>query len=85
MSSEHPAVAAARNAHARGDGVFQHTLTLAAHQGPQPAGRTLPTKADDANAVLNAIAAAGWELVTAGVINHAGSTAIGMTYVWRRK
>ncbi|GAA2347170.1 hypothetical protein [Dactylosporangium salmoneum] len=83
--AEHPAVAAARAAHARGDAVYQHTLTLSAHMGLQPKGYSLPAKADDINPVLNAVAVAGWELVTAGIINHAGSTAVSMTYVWRRR
>jgi hypothetical protein len=83
--AEHSAVSAARAAHTHGDLIFQHTLTLSAHQGPQPPGRTLPTKPDDVNAALNAVAAAGWELVTSGIIDHLGSTAVAMTYVWRRK
>jgi hypothetical protein len=83
--ADHPAVTAAKTGHANGDIVYQHTLTLSPHIGPQPAGRSLPGKADDVNPVLNAVAAVGWELVTAGVIPLAGSTAIGMTYVWRRR
>lgn len=83
--AEHHAVAAAKSAYARGDVVFQHVLTLSPHVGPQPNGRTLPTKPDDVNAVLNAVAGAGWDLITASAVNHAGSTAIGMQYVWRRR
>ncbi|GGM52948.1 hypothetical protein GCM10007977_063180 [Dactylosporangium sucinum] len=83
--ADHPAVTAARTAHTRGDVVFQHVLTLSPHVGVQPAGRSLPNAADDVNPVLNAVAAAGWDLVTASVFNHAGSTAIGMAYVWRRR
>jgi hypothetical protein len=83
--ADHPAVAAARAAHANGDAVYQHTLTLSPHIGAQLAGRTLPAKADDVNPILNAVAAAGWDLATAGVISYVGSTAIGMTYVWRRR
>ncbi|MEV8510797.1 hypothetical protein [Dactylosporangium sp. NPDC051484] len=83
--ADHPSVTAARTAHNRGDVVFQHSLTLSGHVGVQPAGRTLPTKADDVNSVLNEVAAVGWELVSASVFNHAGSTAIGMAYVWRRR
>jgi hypothetical protein len=83
--AEHQAVTAAKAAYARGDVVFQHVLTLSPHVGPQPPSRSLPTKADDVNPVLNAIAGAGWELVAAAVLNHAGSTAVGMQYVWRRR
>ncbi|MGI5238586.1 hypothetical protein [Dactylosporangium sp. CA-139066] len=82
--ADHPAVVAARAAYNRGDAVYQHTLTLSPHMGVQPSGRSLPTKADDINPVLNAVAAAGWDLVTASVVNYAGSNAIGMAYVWRR-
>jgi hypothetical protein len=59
-------------------------LTPTAHMGLQPKGHSLPTKADNLNAVLNEVAAGGWELAPAGVINHANSIAVSMRYVWRR-
>ena len=81
--AEHPAVAEARAARARGDRIYQCSLVLSGHIGDQPKHFTLPTKADDLNVVLNQIFSVGWNLVTGAVIKHEGSTATLMTYLWR--
>jgi hypothetical protein len=83
--ARHPHVTAAAKAHADGAHVFQCTLVLSGHIGPQPVSHSLPTKADDVNAVLNDLWAAGWRVVSTAVLQHQGSTATVMTYVLQRR
>ncbi len=81
--AEHPAVKAARTANGS---VYQCTLVLNPHYGPQPPLQTLPTKPDlDPSAVLSAVTDIGWELVAAAPIHFAGSTAVTCIYVFRRR
>lgn len=82
--ADHPLVTAAREAHQRGDHVFQHPLVL---QGGQIPGRaTMVMEAEEPNPVLNAIAAVGWELVAGQLTRHpANQEILSMIYLWRRR
>ncbi|GAA2596542.1 hypothetical protein GCM10010399_28900 [Dactylosporangium fulvum] len=81
----HPAVRAARTAYARGDVLFQYVLALSTQSGPVPAGLSRPISIDEGNQVLNAVAAAGWELVTASAFGRPDSATADVMYVWRRR
>lgn len=81
--SDHPAIAAARNA--RGP-MLQFALTLSAHMGQQPPLVQVPTKTDDAPTILDAVANMGWDLVAMSTFNHhPQSNAVGAIYCWRRR
>lgn len=60
----------ARLSRERGDVVFQATIDLAAHHGTIEVmvGGRVTTHPNDATAVLNAICAEGWDLITGTVV-----------------
>jgi hypothetical protein len=83
--ADHPLVTAAREAHNRGDHVFQHPLVL---QGGRISHRraTMSMEAEEPNPVLNAIAEVGWELVTGQLTRHpANQEILSMIYLWKRR
>lgn len=80
--AEHPAVAGARGRKGR---VYQCSLTLLPHHGPQPEHRTYPTKADDDPSwILSEIADMGWIPVSMSTVTFADSPAILCVYVFQR-
>ncbi len=83
--AEHRAVTEARAAHTRGDRVLQIGLTIAGGT-IQDRRATIKAEPDDVNAVLNAVAAAGWDLVTALLDREPRNQLIMFgVYVWRRR
>ncbi len=81
--ADHPAIAAARAA--RGP-MLQFALTLSGHMGQQPPLVQVPTKTDDAPAILDTVAGMGWDLVAMSTFNHhPQSNAVGAIYVWKRR